>query len=272
MPLITDSDMTALLTDATADDLGILADYITDKGEGRISLSSEVCKTLHQARTSGKFSPVARAYIAEELQRFGGNSVMNLFRGGAGVPYREVVCDVASHLKVEYQKGDDCGRIETAILTKLLVQSMDKMSAQQREEIMATFGQSSAAAKGAIDVAALTAAILASNLLSYRLTAMVADASVKALLGRGLVASATSRSVGALMGPIGWAITAIWTVYDLASPAYRVTVPCVIQLAYMRSKQLVAESMCSRCNAALDAGAKFCSQCGQTVAATKLIH
>ena len=68
MPLITDSDMTALLTDATADDLGILADYITDKGEGRISLSSEVCKTLHQARTSGKFSPVARAYIAEELQ------------------------------------------------------------------------------------------------------------------------------------------------------------------------------------------------------------
>lgn len=37
-----------------------------------------------------------------------------------------------------------------------------------------------------------------------------------------------------LTGPIGWAITAIWTAIDIAGAAYRVTIPAVIQVAYLR--------------------------------------
>lgn len=271
MQLITDLDLTQLISEASTDDLGILADYITDKGKGRISLSSEVCNVLQQARTQGEFSPTARAYIAEELQRFGGNSFMNLFRGGAGVSYKEVLCDVAEHLKAEFRKTDDCGRIETAILTKLLVQSMQKMTTAEREEVLRDFGQPNMA-MGAAGIAGLTAAIVGSAALRYRLGAMVADASVKALLGRGLLfgASGTAgRGVGALLGPLGWAITAMWTVYDLASPAYRVTVPSVIQLAYMRNKPLVLGRACTHCGASLAPEAKFCSECGLPVCAVK---
>ncbi|HNE26607.1 MAG TPA: ubiquinol-cytochrome C chaperone family protein, partial [Pseudomonadales bacterium] len=47
-----------------------------------------------------------------------------------------------------------------------------------------------------------------------------------------------------LSGPIGWAITGIWTAIDIASPAFRVTIPAVIQIAALRqqSMQLISES------------------------------
>lgn len=271
MPLITDPDLNQLLPDAANDDLGILADYITDKGTGRISLSSDVCNVLHQARTKNDFPPAARAYIAEEVQRFGGNSFMNLFRGGSGVSYKEVLCDVAEHIKAEFRKTDDCGRIETAILTRLLVQSMEKMTAAEREDVLKDFDQSGMP-MGAAGLAGMTAAILASAALRYKLGALVADASVKALLGRGLIFSAsgaTGRGVAAVLGPVGWAIAGMWTVYDLASPAYRVTVPCVIQLAYMRNKPLALGHACKCCGATLAPNAKFCSACGQPTGAVK---
>ncbi|WP_409012598.1 hypothetical protein [Bacteroides xylanisolvens] len=37
-----------------------------------------------------------------------------------------------------------------------------------------------------------------------------------------------------MMGPIGWILTAVWTLIDIAGPAYRVTIPAVIQIAYIR--------------------------------------
>jgi hypothetical protein len=49
--LITDPDL-ALLDSADVDDLVVLIDHITDKGEGRISLSTDACKTLASAKAS----------------------------------------------------------------------------------------------------------------------------------------------------------------------------------------------------------------------------
>ena len=37
-----------------------------------------------------------------------------------------------------------------------------------------------------------------------------------------------------LTGPIGWSITAAWTLFDIAGTAYRVTIPAVIEVAYLR--------------------------------------
>ncbi|MNH46242.1 hypothetical protein D3C79_1089360 [compost metagenome] len=41
-----------------------------------------------------------------------------------------------------------------------------------------------------------------------------------------------------LTGPIGWVVTGAWTMVDIASPAYRVTIPAVIQVAALRQKAL----------------------------------
>nr|WP_321317172.1 ubiquinol-cytochrome C chaperone family protein [uncultured Campylobacter sp.] len=45
-----------------------------------------------------------------------------------------------------------------------------------------------------------------------------------------------ARIVGIYAGPVGWAITGAWTAVDLASPAYRVTVPACLLIAKLRAE------------------------------------
>jgi uncharacterized protein YaaW (UPF0174 family) len=35
---------------------------------------------------------------------------------------------------------------------------------------------------------------------------------------------------------VGWTLTGLWTAVDIAGPAYRVTMPAVIQVALVRRK------------------------------------
>ena len=265
--LISDPDIAQVLGTADVDDLGVLIDHITDKGEGRISLSSETCKTLTDAKSGRRIDEATRALIAEELQRFGGNSLFNLMRGGAGVPYKEVLCDVASHVKADFKPKNDCAQIEIAILEAVLAQSFAKMSEQEKADLFAEFGATYMPGAGPAVMAALLAAIKASGFGAFKLAAVVANAVAKAILGHGLAFGATAglmRGISVFAGPIGWAITAIWTAFDLGSPAYRVTVPCVIQIAYMRQK--AAYRSCPICRAPAEAGKKFCSECGSPLA------
>ena len=260
--LIPDPDL-ALLDSADFDDLVVLIDHITDNGEGRISLSSDTCKTLTDAKTARNIPPSTRALIAEELGRFGGNSFINLLRGGAGVPYKEIVCDVADHLRADFRPAQSCGAIEISAVNAVLGQSLPKMSEQEKADLFAEFGGTYTPGAGPAVMAALQAAIKASGFGAFKLAAVVANAVAKALLGRGLAFGATAglmRGISIFAGPIGWAITAIWTAFDLGSPAYRVTVPCVIQIAYMRQK--AAYRSCPACKAPVEAGKKFCGECG----------
>lgn len=265
--LISDPDLAQVLGAADVDDLGVLIDHITDKGEGRISLSAGACKKLMEARSAGTIDESARALIAEELQRFGGNSLFNLMRGGAGVPYKEILCDVASHVKADFKSKSDCAQIEIAILESVLEQSLHKMSEQEKADLFTEFGSTYMPGAGPVLMMTLQTAIKASGFGAYKLTAVVANAVAKATLGRGLAFGASAglmRGISVFTGPIGWAITAIWTVFDLGSPAYRVTVPCVIQIAYMRQK--AAYRSCPTCKAPAEVGKKFCAECGSPLA------
>ena len=265
--LISDPNLAEVLRYADVDDLGVLIDHITDKGEGRISLSSDTCKTLTGAKSGGRIDEATRALIAEELQRFGGNSLLNLLRGGAGVPYKEILCNVASHVKADFNPKNDCAQIEIAILEAVLAQSVAKMSEQEKADLFAEFGSTYKPGAGPAVMAALQAAIKASGFGAFKLAAVVADAVAKAILGRGLAFGTTAglmRSISVFAGPIGWTITAVWTAFDLGSPAYRVTVPCVIQIAYMRQK--AAYRSCPTCRASVEVGKKFCGECGGSLA------
>jgi uncharacterized protein YaaW (UPF0174 family) len=78
----------------------------------------------------------------------------------------------------------------------------------------------------------------------YKLAVIVANAIAKALLGRGLslaAGAALTRWMAIFAGPIGWAVTTIWTIYDIAKPAYRVTIPCVLHIAMLRQKYLLED-------------------------------
>ena len=88
-------------------------------------------------------------------------------------------------------------------------------------------------------LAAIQGAIAMGGFSAFKIAVIVANAVAKQIIGRGLTFAANaslSKAIGIFSGPIGWAITALWTVIDIAGPAYRVTIPCIIQVAYMKKK------------------------------------
>ena len=92
---------------------------------------------------------------------------------------------------------------------------------------------------------ALQVAIRNSGFVAYQIAVIVANAVAKMLLGRGLALATNAmltRAVSIFAGPIGWILTGLWTFADLAGPAYRVTIPSVIYVAYMRLKSQYDES------------------------------
>ncbi len=266
------SSLRDVLKHADSKDLSILVDVITDKGEGRVSLASDVCKKLFDAKNQApKTLSMMYDVMATEIELFGGNSIANLFRGGKGVDYREILIDVAKHIKINFSEAAPSADIEIQILLKILEKSMDQMTAQERENLISELSGGSIVGGGVAAMAGLQAAIRAGGFASYRVSLIVANTIARQFTGKGLQLAANAgiaRGIGAFAGPVGWAITAIWTAYDLAAPAYRVTVPSVVLVAYMRQKAL-SESVptCPKCKTPIPGNPKFCAECGTPLGA-----
>jgi len=201
-------------------------------------MSNDICQLLTDAKNANNFAPPITRLMATEICRFGGNTLVNLFRGGRGVSYRTIVLDVASHLKTEVSEHDSVAHMENAIIARFAEQAWHRMSASERGEMLATLGMP--AGIGPTTLAAMLGAVRLGGPAAYGATILIANSVAQSIAGRGLAAVGANvvggRAIAALAGPIGWVLTAIWTLYDLASPAFRVTVPCVVQIAYMRSK------------------------------------
>lgn len=228
-----------VLKNADVEDLDVLTDYITDKGEGRLALDGDVCKRLISCKQTGHYTQADRELMEKEIRAFGGNSIANLFRGGEGIKYGELVSDVGTHLKVNFAKKAPAESIEVAILQKIFTDSVARMSEVERKQVLAELNIGELSGLGPAQLATAIGASRLAGFATYRMAVIVANGISKALLGKGLTLAANAgltRVIALATGPIGWVITGLWTIADLASPAYRVTVPCVIQVAYMRLK------------------------------------
>lgn len=263
-----DNDLIPLIRTAEPDDLSILVGYLHDTHNEDLS-SVPGFKELNPRASEKIYDGDHRLYaddISAEIQRYGGNSFANVFRGGKGVPYVEILHDVADQLKVNYNNSSNVGTIESQIQIKVLTQAYEKMSEEERRELLKELGVGGVSVPAALPVAAIQGAIRLGGFAAYRLAVIVANSIARAILGRGLslgINAALTRSIGAFVGPIGWAITAVWTLVDLAGPAYRVTIPCVLQIAYMRQKAMI--TMCPKCGELSGQSAKFCASCGNSL-------
>lgn len=274
-----------LIAEADDDDLCILADYVTDRGEGRLSLSNDVCKLLVQCRDNVSFGASARRILADEILKFGGNTLTNFYREmrtsmGLGslldnilpdatptIGYDEIVRDVASHMKVSSGKHDRVEDIEASIIRHLMGESLKKMDSETAGKVTKDLGGNFSVAAPATAAATLAVGGVA-GFATYRIAMIVANSVARTFTGRGLelaANAAVTRTLGMVLGPIGWAVTGLWTLADLSSPAYRVTVPCVVQLAYMRLKMVnkYKITVCEPCGAFIDRHGRFCPSCGQ---------
>lgn len=217
------------------DELKVLIQILLDKGRVTEDLSSsELFRTCHE---SGNYAPCIDL-VDEEIRRFGGNTIVNLFRGG-GPEYKEIACDVCEKLDVEVDQSKRMREIDTALLKKVLTNMWEEMEDKDRRELLESLNikittDSNFKAEG---LAALLTAFRAGGFASYQLTMIVVNAVAKMILGRGL-ALATNATInkvlGIVTGPIGIALTTMWVVADITGPAYRVTIPVVIYLAAMR--------------------------------------
>jgi len=181
--------------------------------------------------------------IAGELQLYGGDSTVNIIRG-TGVAYRELLMDACKQLKVNFNEKSDVSTIEMNLMLKVLEKSLEKMSEEERQALANEFGLGIKDLAPSAVIIALQAAIKAGGFASYKIALIVANGIARAILGRGLpfaVNAALTRAMGAFAGPIGWAITTIMTLPMITGPAFRVTVPACIQVAYMRQKSMNKE-------------------------------
>lgn len=180
--------------------------------------------------------------IAEEIQCFGANSFATVMRGGKGVLYKEILIDVCDKMRVNYNKSSEVITIETNMLMKILQDALERMSPAEITELADALGiEHVGLMKPEALMAAFQAIFKAGGFKSYQLTLIVVNTVLKALIGRGLTFAgnaALTRAMAILTGPIGWVITGLWTAIDIAGPAYRVTIPVVIQVAALRQKSL----------------------------------
>lgn len=218
-------------------DLDILVTYLTKTKKGR----GRVTEILTEEPRFKQFYPNHAKYwdlIAAELQHFGANSLVTVFRG-KGVPYKTILVEVCSRLKVNFNKKSCVEVIEMNLLMKILIESLDKMDSEDLKKIIEDLNLKTTNFTKEAVIAALQAAMRAGGFATYKIAMIVANAVAKALLNRGLslgANAALTRVLGIFAGPIGWVLTGIWTLVDIAGPAFRVTIPAVIQVAYMRAK------------------------------------
>ncbi|RQS90442.1 ubiquinol-cytochrome C chaperone family protein [Burkholderia contaminans] len=256
--LLEDKDLADVLVPAQSEDLAVLVDILTDNGKGRLFLSKESQEKLLEAKKLEAYPEEVLALIAHLIRWYGGNTLANLYRKGKGVPYREELEDVVDHLKLRFPKGTPVVELERAVITAIFQKAWDTMSPDERAQAFAFVREGAVPSAASQTNMSVEMLFREGELSAYRLSMGVASAMTLQVIGRGLPFALPG--LGALLGPVGFAVTAIWTLADLSAPAYRVTVPCVVQLAYMRQKQLVRA--CPACAAENAREAKFCSNCG----------
>lgn len=223
-----DSDLNPVLKNATDEDLLPIRDCLLKKFTNFVDCDARFHNNPDRPTL---YSDV----IADDIRLFGGNTIANFFRGGEGVSYREVVCDVADLLHVSYDENASVEEIETATLAKVF----DEMPAEEKEKIVKELGLT-VVPVGASATLMLQMLLKMGGFATYKFAVIIANTLSRFLIGRGLslAANATlTKAVSVAIGPVGWGVSLLWLANDLAAPSYRTTVPCVLHIAVLRQKQ-----------------------------------
>lgn len=221
---------------ASNDDLRLLCDIVVKDKHGNFRMTEDLSNTQTFKRNYPNNIKEMLPELVDEFRRFGGNSFANFFRGN-GPEYSEILRDVARRNKVSFNKHNSDEQIEQYLFQKLFDDSINGASNDELKEMMKELGYPTTNFTRQAAIATLMTAWKAGGFQSYILLVSVVNAVMKFLIGRGLSLAANAamtRMASIMLGPVGWVLTALWTLLDIAGPAYRVTVPAVIQLSYIR--------------------------------------
>lgn len=234
-----DSDL-EFLKNISSEELAPLVRMLTHDSDGEVRFTEE----LTNNSTYQRYYPDHNKYwelIAAEIQCFGANSFATMFRGGEGILYREVLTDVCDKLDVNYNSSSKISVIEDNLFRKVCADSIENMSSQDLKSLAESLGLKNTTSFTSESMVSIAMGIFnAGGFKSYQLSVIVANGVIKALTGTGLKIATNAgltKVLSVMTGPIGWAITALWTAIDVAGGAYRVTIPTVIYVALLRKQQ-----------------------------------
>lgn len=202
--------------------------------------------------------------IIEEIQRYGGNSIVNLLRLKRGVKYKEILIDVCDKLKIEYPKKSSTVQIEDNLIYQLTSRIIEGLKKDEKKQFFKyIFEDSEQENIDNLSVQQLfektRTTIRNGGDKALRLTSFVVDSVLKGFFkdklasGVGTVAGTAAVNGAALsysaaipaaaLGPIVVIATAIggsiWATISISGPAYRVTIPVVLNIIYLRRKKAV---------------------------------
>lgn len=205
-----------LLSSASSTDLNVLADLITDNGKGRVALDRKVKSTILSCQAKGTLQSIPEVLDAE-IRAFGSNSIATMFRSG-GVSYLELATDAAKKLDGKLSEDFDILDIEKVVVC----QALEKY----------------AGVKGAMDYAAMLGYVgpIVKGLISVAGTA----SGIAATGGVAGVASAVGGRLLMSVPPLAVAAAGA-TIFHAASPAFRITIPAVLQVAKIRQTRYEAD-------------------------------
>ncbi|WP_000331500.1 DUF3944 domain-containing protein [Helicobacter pylori] len=182
-----DSDL-EFLKRLSSNDLKDLFDVIVYDEDGTLRMNEELTDSTEYKRYGHDYAKYPTR-IAEELQHYGGNTFINFFRD-EGVLYKEILCDACDHLKVNYNEKSPTSLIEQNMLSKLLKDSLERMSKEYLEKLRHELGMPNINKVISENKQVLIASVLtlfkAGGSHSYALAIAVADTMVRQTLGHGL--------------------------------------------------------------------------------------
>ncbi|KDD80356.1 DUF3944 domain-containing protein [Glaesserella parasuis] len=231
MAYVYDVDL-EFLAQCTNEDLQPLVDILTKDKDGK----KRYTEGLTSSRVYKVFYPDHNLYwkeIAEEIQKFGANTIATLFRLGKGVS-KTILIEVCEKMKVNFNKESSTELIEKHLLDKVLTSAIEELS----EDDLKKLAEELKIPATHLGKQSLTALVLVelNSLLSTPVLWKTIHTMFPQTIGTLLAGTALGRILGFATGPIGWGITGIWALKDISGPATRVTVPAVIQIAFLRKK------------------------------------
>lgn len=214
-----------------------LCDILTHDKNGRLRISERLTSKEAYLENYPEHMQALAPAVADELLRFGSNTIATALHHDTPDSYEAVVRRVCHQMHVRIGKYDNAATMERALLESICESSLKSMTLEELRNLAEEAGIPS---KGLLKQA-LAAAILAAMRISpvvFRRVAISVTYEVLAfVIGRGVAivgARALQRTLGVLAGPVGWIALTVWTLWDIASPAYWVCIPAIIQVALMR--------------------------------------
>lgn len=234
-----DKDL-AFLSTCKNEDLRTLCDILTYNNKGEIRLSEQLTNSDAYINYYPDRMNLMTNELAEELRKYGSNTVRTIWRKGEADTYETIVRRVCKRMNINVGTDDSTQEMERELLINICEQTTSRLSNEELRSLADKAGIPHKRLNRQMLVSALMFAIRRNTILMTEMVYYVSLRIANMLLGRWITMmgmSTVGRYLGMAAGPIGWAALAGWTISDIASPAYRVMIPAVIMVASMRFRQ-----------------------------------